>query len=501
MQRKRIPLLSSLGLGVMLGSISTAIAAATAAAPAPITLACPFNNGSLGVLYSSSLTAGGGVPPYNFSLTKGALPAGVTLNATSGALSGTPTAAGASTFTAKVVDSLVVGAGGSPNTTTVTCTITVDNCAYTIAGPPDVPGLAQYTYQITLPAGKMATGITWSVDKPTASISGATDQVQALIQFKNSKPDWVSVKANFTLTGAGACAVKPVALVMVTVGAAAFTNPGSPKALSPADRKSFLVNPPAAPAVPTWVTTNTPGSDWRKFTYNGTSQAGEPRKKVTSDSGADPAFKAESKVTLTSPAEKNTAQQKIQVGFIQGYSDSGSSNYAGDIKRTVTVPTNTAVDWMSGITPGATDEWPWYDQSVRATGAGTGTWSTTFKMTDSPALSIPAEYNPNDAADANKNKALATAAETEPFPFRLGARTLDSDLGADTHYFDESDSKWTVNYAWPVVAGASIVTLGGAWTTPGAPTEIPVNVVSASIVGNGPFLRWNPATCKPAVCP
>ena len=99
---------------------------ASAAPAAPIALACPAaTTGTVGLAYSSSLKATGGVPPYTISITAGSLPTGLTLNATTGAITGIPTAPGASAFTAKVVDSLVPGAGGAPNSTTANCNINV----------------------------------------------------------------------------------------------------------------------------------------------------------------------------------------------------------------------------------------------------------------------------------------------------------------------------------------------------------------------------------------
>jgi uncharacterized repeat protein (TIGR03803 family) len=57
------------------------------------------------VAYSTTLVASGGVPPYTWSLTVGSLPAGLTLNASSGVISGKPTAAGMANFTVQVKDS------------------------------------------------------------------------------------------------------------------------------------------------------------------------------------------------------------------------------------------------------------------------------------------------------------------------------------------------------------------------------------------------------------
>ena len=60
--------------------------------------------GTVGVAYGSELAASGGTPPYTWSLTVGSLPAGLSFDALSGIISGTPTAAGTSTFSVQVGD-------------------------------------------------------------------------------------------------------------------------------------------------------------------------------------------------------------------------------------------------------------------------------------------------------------------------------------------------------------------------------------------------------------
>lgn len=60
--------------------------------------------GTVGTAYSQTLTVTGGLTPYNWSITSGSLPAGLTLNSSTGVISGTPTTTGTSNFTVKAVD-------------------------------------------------------------------------------------------------------------------------------------------------------------------------------------------------------------------------------------------------------------------------------------------------------------------------------------------------------------------------------------------------------------
>ena len=65
---------------------------------------------SVGAAYSAVVSAIGGVQPYTFSITSGSLPGGLTLNKSTGVISGTPTQAGTSNFTVQVQDSDPVAA-------------------------------------------------------------------------------------------------------------------------------------------------------------------------------------------------------------------------------------------------------------------------------------------------------------------------------------------------------------------------------------------------------
>jgi hypothetical protein len=93
--------------------------------PGTLTVACPLSAAQVGVAYNSLVAATGGTPPYTFSIT-GALPSGLSLTPSTGAITGTPGGTGANSFVAGATDS----ASGNA---TKSCSIT------TTSAPPMTP--------------------------------------------------------------------------------------------------------------------------------------------------------------------------------------------------------------------------------------------------------------------------------------------------------------------------------------------------------------------------
>ena len=150
-----------------LSATATDSAGATASARFPFTIAAPdlgivtlsLPDGAVGVAYSASLTASGGVPPYTWTVT--GLPAGVTATA-AGTISGTPTAAGTFTVSASVKDAAGVSTAKSYSVTIVPAALVITTAsapngtvgtAYS-AGFAASGGTAPYTFSASgLPAG------------------------------------------------------------------------------------------------------------------------------------------------------------------------------------------------------------------------------------------------------------------------------------------------------------------------------------------------------------
>src|SRR5882762_6179806 len=70
-----------------------------------LTISTTLPAASVGSNYSATVTVTGGTAPYGFSLASGELPKGVVLSATSGTISGTPSASGTFSFALSVSDS------------------------------------------------------------------------------------------------------------------------------------------------------------------------------------------------------------------------------------------------------------------------------------------------------------------------------------------------------------------------------------------------------------
>ena len=116
-------------------------------------------SGQINVAYSSTLASTGGTSPFTWSVTSGTLPTGLTLNASTGAITGTPTVSVTSTpLTFQVKDS------SSPQQTkTVSLTLTIASATLTITTTSLPSGQINVAYSSTLASTGGTSPFTWSV--------------------------------------------------------------------------------------------------------------------------------------------------------------------------------------------------------------------------------------------------------------------------------------------------------------------------------------------------
>jgi hypothetical protein len=131
--------------------------------PPPISITVSsLPNGQVGHPYTATLTASGGKAPLSWTITSGALPAGLTL-ASSGAISGTPTAAAA----AAAITFTVSDSSPTPLTKSVTLKLTVSPAAISITTSSLPNGQVGHPYTATLTANGGQPPLSWAVTSGT----------------------------------------------------------------------------------------------------------------------------------------------------------------------------------------------------------------------------------------------------------------------------------------------------------------------------------------------
>lgn len=211
---------------------STKSGGSTPVSTLSITTASSLSPGVVNSAYSNTLAATGGSGAYSWSVTSGSLPAGLSLNSSTGAISGTPTTAGSSSFTLQVADS-----ESTPQKATLAATLVINaQLAITTTVLLDGQQNVAYSQQVTATGG--TSPYTWSL---------ATN---------------AQLPAGLTLNSSGTISGTPTAIGSTAVG---FVVTDSAKNTASANLNVIIDPPPATIADGTYA-----------FVFSGTTPQGSP---------------------------------------------------------------------------------------------------------------------------------------------------------------------------------------------------------------------------------
>ena len=227
LERRRWSVVAVVGALLLSGVL---VISASAATLTITTVSADLHDGAVGQTYvTENLVASGGTSPYLWSVVGGAsnLPAGLTLSS-AGALTGTPTALGNTTFVVKVTDN-------SSNTATRELTVKVNPpvVVQTTALP---PGAIDAPYsQTLLVTGGTAIGYTWAL----ASGSGPLPAGSPAFAISSGgvitgKPTTAAVY-NFTVQvtdNAGHSDMQPLSITVYAATALAITTASLPNGVN-----------------------------------------------------------------------------------------------------------------------------------------------------------------------------------------------------------------------------------------------------------------------------
>jgi len=182
----------------------------TVTAPTIVLPAASLAGGTVGTAYADSITAAsGGTAPYSYAVTAGALPGGLSLNAASGAITGTPSAPGTFNFSITATDS---STGTGPYTAT-------QSYAITVIDVPPVANAASLTVAYNAAATPVTLNITGgaatSVAVGTAASHGTATASGTSITYQPTTGYAGSDSFTYTATNSGGTSAP--ATVTVTV--------------------------------------------------------------------------------------------------------------------------------------------------------------------------------------------------------------------------------------------------------------------------------------------
>ncbi|MEE1944980.1 MBG domain-containing protein [Pedobacter sp. KR3-3] len=401
---------------------------------------------TVGVVYSQTFTGSGGATPYTFALNNGTFPTGLTLNPTTGTLSGTPTSAGTFNFTIKATDN---SAGGGPFSGTRAYTIVVAP-PVTVVAPTTVSsgtvgtsysqtisasgGIASYTYSITagsLPAGTSLNGATGSISGTPTAGGTFNFTVTATGSSTGIGSPHSGSRAYTLIIAAPTIVVNPTTLPAPSVGVAYSQTITSTGGTSP---RSFAVT---AGFLPSGVTLNgatgvLSGTPSAAGAYNFTVTATDASTGTGPYTGSRAySFTIGAPAIVVNPA--TVSGGAIASAYSQNITASGGTLPYSFAVTAGSLPAGTSLNGTTGSISGTPTAGGTFNFTITATdatgGAGPYTGSKAYSLVvAAPSIALAPTSLPGGTVASAYSQTITSTGGTSPYIYSVTSGTLPNGL-------------------------------------------------------------------------
>ncbi|MGF6117332.1 carbon monoxide dehydrogenase subunit G, partial [Janthinobacterium lividum] len=394
---------------------------------------------SVGAAYSQNVTAANGFAPYGYAISAGALPAGLTLNASTGVLSGTPTAGGSFNFTVRATDSST-GSGPYSGARAYSMTVAAPTISITPTVMPAMTagvaysqsisaagGTATYSYAIT--GGSLPTGLSLA---PDGTLSG-TPTAAGPFNFTVTGTDSSTGSGPYTGSRAYSVTVAAGAPVAGAVSASlAYGSSANPITLNLSGGAATSV------AVASAASHGTATASGTSITYTPTAGYGGPDSfTYTATNGIGTSAPATVTITVGGPTITIAPSTVPAAAVGSAYSQSvTAANGTGPYTYAIsagTLPAGLTLNAATGVLSGTPTAGGVFNFTVRATDSSTGSGpysgARAYSMTvTAPTITVAPTVMPAMTAGVAYSQGIAAGGGTAPYSYAITGGSVPTGL-------------------------------------------------------------------------